>query len=120
MKQEFIDFLNALMEAAPEVVEKLMTDNVRAYIEAMMESKPEKPILTENGKLILKYLQEHSAAAGVTLFKAKDVADQLYVSSRKVSGAMRKLVADGFVDKVADTPTLYTITEKGKEIQIEE
>ena len=50
MKKEFIEFLNALIAAAPDVAEKLMTDNVKAYIEALKETKTEKPEITENGK----------------------------------------------------------------------
>ena len=96
MKQEFIDFLNALMEAAPDVVEEKMNDNVKAYIDALIDKKGEKPALTDNGKIVLKYLQ--NAEPG--LYKAKDIADGLLVASRNVSGAMRKLVSDGFVEKM--------------------
>jgi len=117
MKQEFIDFLNALMEAAPEVVDKLMTDNIKIYIEALKDKKPEKPILTDNGKLILKFMQEQDST---TAYKAKDIADQLFVSSRKVSGAMRKLVTDQFVEKIGEAPVSYIITEKGKNLKIED
>lgn len=117
MKQEFIDFVKALMEAAPEVAEKMMTENVKTYLEALTSDKAvEKPALTDNGKLVLKYLQD--APSGV--YKAKDIADGMFVSSRNVSGAMRKLVTDGFVEKVGESPALYTLTEKGKNFKIEE
>ena len=111
-----MDFLNALMEAAPDVAEELMTENVKAYIEALTDKKNEKPILTDNGKLVLKYLQ--NAEPGI--YKAKDIADGLFVSSRNVSGAMRKLVTDQFVEKVGESPVLYTLTEKGKNFIIED
>ena len=116
MKQEFIDFLNALMEAAPDVAKEKMNDNVKAYIDALTDKKGEKPALTDNGKMVLKYLQ--NAEPG--LYKAKDIADGLFVASRNVSGAMRKLVADGFVEKMGESPVLYSITEKGKEFIIED
>ena len=116
MKQEFIDFLNALMEAAPDVVKEKMNDNVKAYIDALIDKKGEKPALTDNGKMVLKYLQ--NAERG--LYKAKDIAEGLFVASRNVSGAMRKLVADGFVEKMGESPVLYSITEKGKEFIIED
>ena len=46
MKQEFIEFLNALIAAAPEVAEKMMTDNVKNYIEALTSNtEVEKPVL---------------------------------------------------------------------------
>ena len=116
MKQEFIDFLNALIAAAPEVAEEKMTENVKAYIDALTDKKAEKPALTDNGKMVLKYLQ--NAEPG--LYKAKDIADGLFVASRNVSGAMRKLVADQFVEKMGESPVLYSITEKGKEFIIED
>ena len=116
MKQEFIDFLNALIAAAPEVAKEKMTDNVKAYIDALTDKKAEKPLLTDNGKLVLKYLQ--GVEPGI--YKAKDIADGLFVSSRNVSGAMRKLVTDGFVEKVGEQPALYILTEKGKNFVIEE
>ena len=49
---------------------------------------------------------------------AKDIAEGLFVSSRTVSGAMRKLVTDGYVEKVGQEPVVYAITEKGKNIEI--
>ena len=112
MKQEFIDFLNELMKAAPHVE---MTPNVKAYIDALMEKGEEKPVLTDNGKLILRYMQENSDK---TLFKAREIAEGLFISSRTVSGAMRKLVTDGYVEKVATDPVIYSITEQGKTVEI--
>lgn len=116
MKQEFINFLNELMKAAPEVTEKLMTDNIKNYINALMEQKVDKPLLTDNGKLILSWLQK----ADNGIYTAKTIAEGLFVSSRNVSGSIRKLVTDGFVEKVGESPALYSITEKGKNFKIEE
>ena len=114
MKQEFIDFLNELMKAAPNVK---MTPNVKAYIDALMEKGEEKPMLTDNGKQILRYMQENSDK---TLFKAREIAEGLFISSRGVSGALRKLVNDGFADKMGESPVLYSLNEKGKNFIIEE
>ena len=66
--------------------------------------------------IILKYLQTTDSS----MLKARDIAEGLFVSSRTVSGAMRKLVTDGFVEKVGESPVLYTLTEKGKEFKIED
>lgn len=110
MNKDFNNFLNALMEAAPEVVEAKMTDSIKAYIEALNEEKV-KPIMTERGAEILKFLQEHSETEA---WKSKDIAEQMGLNSRSVSGGIRKLVTDGFVDKVGSEPCIYIITEKGK------
>ena len=117
MKQEFIEFLNALMAAAPNVVSEKMTPNIQAYIEALQDKKEEKPVLTDNGKLILSYLQQHPDKI---MLKARDIAEDLFISSRGVSGALRKLVNDGFVEKMGESPVIYSITEKGKNYIIED
>ena len=116
MKQEFLNFLDELMKSSPHVVDNLMTDTIAAYIEMLREEKKnEKPELTENGKLILKFLQEHPETR---IWKAKDIAEQIGISSRGASGAMRKLVNDGFCEKLGQDPVIYSLTEKGKNYNI--
>lgn len=116
MKQEFIDFLNALMNAAPDVVQEKMTPNVKAYLESILDTKNDKPILTDNGKQVLLYMREH---LDIPTFKAKDIAEGLFVNSRGVSGSLRKLVTDGFVEKMGESPVIYSLTEKGKNFVID-
>ena len=114
MKQEFIDFVNKLMEANPQIT---MSENVKTYWEALSKDEiKQKPDLTDNGKLILKHLQ----GAEVKPYKSKEIAEDLFVSARTVSGSIRKLATDGFVEKVGKDPALYIITEKGKAYIIEE
>jgi predicted transcriptional regulator len=115
MKQEFMNFLNALIEAAPEVANEKMTDNVKAYIETITSSKNDKPEITDNGKVILDYMQK----SNVPMFKARDIAEGLFMSSRSVSGSLRKMVNDGFCEKVGTDPVVYTLTEKGKNYKID-
>ena len=83
----------------------------------MQNTVKEKPELTDNGKLILKYMQDHPETI---TWKAKDVAEGLFISSRTVSGSMRKLVTDSFAEKVSEQPVIYTLTEKGKNYKIED
>ena len=115
MKQEFIEFLNALMAAAPEVAENMMTDNVKAYIDALMDTKNDKPAVTDGGKVILDWMQK----SDVPMLKARDIAEGLFISSRAVSGSLRKLVNDGFCEKVGQDPVVYALTEKGKNFKID-
>ena len=117
MKQEFIDFLNALMEAAPDVANKMMTPSVQAYIDSLSDTKSDKPVLTDNGKQILLYMQEHQ---DTPMFKAREIAEGLFVSPRGVSGSLRKLVNDGFAEKMGENPVIYALTEKGKNFVIED
>lgn len=113
-KQEFVDFIEKLMAAAPNVE---MSENVKTYFEIFKGSESNKPAFTENGKLVLKFLQEH---VDKDMWKAKEIGEELFVSSRTVAGSMRKLVSDGYVEKIGQDPVVYSITEKGKKVVFEE
>ena len=110
MKREFINFVDALIAAAPEKANELMSEKAKTYFEIFKEVSPEKAMMTDNGKKILKYLQDNPAP----MYKAREVAEGLTTSSRSVSGGMRKLVSDGYVNKISEDPVIYAITEKGK------
>ena len=113
-KSEFIEYVKKLIELTNEE----MTSEALAYWEALQIEKEEnKPMFTDNGKLIMKYLQ--TLPEDTAPLKAKDIADEMFLSSRTVSGAMRKLTMDGFVEKVGKDPTLYILTDKGRNIDME-
>ena len=74
---------------------------------------------TENGKLVLSYMQSNKDTYN-NLFKAKDIGEGLGISSRTASGAARKLVTDGYIEKVGKDPVVYSLTQKGIETNFEE
>ena len=116
-KLKFIEFVekNLMSKINMNDVEP----DVIAYWEALKGTPDtEKPMFTDNGKLVMEYLK--GLPEGSPALKSREIAEALFVSSRTVSGAMRKLVTDGFVEKVGQDPVLYTLTNKGKEINIEE
>ena len=78
-----------------------------------------KPAFTPNGALVLNYMKDNKDTYN-NLFKAKDIGEGLSISSRTASGAMRKLVNDGYVEKVGESPTVYSLTQKGIEVKVEE
>ena len=113
-KEEFINYIEMLMSG--ESIE--MSDNVKVYWEAFKgEKSDDKPTFTDNGKLIMEYLQ--SLPSDSPMLKAKDIAEGMFISSRAVSGAMRKLVTDGFVEKVGQDPVMYTLTDEGRKVTVE-
>lgn len=75
-----------------------------------------KPAFTEKGIVILKYLKSNPEA----VLPAKKIAEELDMSSRTVSGVMKKLVNDGYVEKFEGEPKTYCITNKGIEVEFEE
>lgn len=114
-KSKFIEFVNDRLLC--DVDMSVIDPEVAAYWEALCGGDDsEKPMFTDNGKLILDFLQKHQ---GTEMWKAKDIAEELFVSSRTVSGAARKLVSDGYLEKVGKDPVLYSITEKGKNIVLD-
>lgn len=115
-KREFVDYVEKLLNYVESMDAPKMSENAQRYWEAFKQyEEVEKPLFTENGKLILQYMKDN---LDTNLWKSKDIAEGLFISSRTVSGAIRKLVSDGFVDKVSQDPVIYTLTEKGKEIII--
>ena len=76
----------------------------------------DKPPVTESGLAILEYLQSCDSS---TYLKAKDIAEGMNWTSRKVSGSIRKLTLDGFVDKNGKDPVIYALSDKGKEFDVE-
>lgn len=118
-KEKFIELVETGFKAISIDINDPDTADAMAYWEAFKGKKEiEKPEFTDNGKLILKYLQNH--ATDIPMAKAKDIGEGLFVSSRVVSGAIRKLVTDGYVEKIGQDPTVYAITEKGKEVKFED
>ncbi len=114
MKTEFLNFINELIEHDKEFANSIITDEIKDYLEILKNEKPEHTEITDNGKIILKYMQDNNVRMG----KAKDIAEGLGISSRAVSGSLRKLVVDGFVEKISVNPVVYSISEKGKNYKI--
>ena len=109
-KQEFIEYVKERVDWTDA------SENVKIYWEAFIsKEEKEKPMFTDNGKLILQFLRDNP---DTTTWKARDIAEGLFIASRTVSGAIRKLCTDGFVEKVSQDPVIYTITELGKTVEI--
>ena len=89
MKKEFLEFLDNLMAAAPNETAKFMNDDAKTYIEALRASsaeEKEKPEITDNGKLVLGYMQ----TSGITGLTSKRISENILVSSR-MKNSIKKL-----------------------------
>ena len=111
LKQNFISYVESNFSTNP------MPEDLTEYWEKFKGGSGggDKPQFTENGKKILAFLQQNQ---GTKTWKSKDIAEGMFIASRTVSGAIRKLVTDGYVEKVGQDPVIYSITEKGIETQI--
>ena len=114
-KQKFIEAVQSALFDVCDPAE--MDQDVLEYWEAFKgKDEADKPMFTDNGKLNLKYMQDH--ISDMPMGKAKDIGEGLFISSRAVSGAIRKLVTDGYVEKIGQDPVVYALTEKGKTVEI--
>lgn len=74
--------------------------------------------MTENGTKLLSWMQENEVSM-CNLFTSKEAAEALFTSGRSIAGSMRKLVNDGYVEKIGKDPVRYSLTEKGKTYQFD-
>lgn len=119
-KEKFINMIQQEIFDRPDIwIEQYSEDwedilNFWSILKNIEEK--EKPLFTDNGKLILNYLKNNDTSKS---WKAKDIAEGLSISSRTVSGSLRKLANDGFVEKIGKDPVIYVLTNKGKNIIID-
>jgi predicted HTH transcriptional regulator len=74
--------------------------------------------MTENGAKLLSWMQENKEKMS-NIFTSKEIAEALFTSGRSIAGSMRKLIKDGYVEKIGKDPVQYSLTEAGKSYQFE-
>ena len=119
-KQKFINFVEGLI--AKIDIDTLDADSKEAieYFNILKSAEGDEiHKFTENGKLVLTYIQQNYETNN-NMFKAKDIGEGLNITSRTASGAMRKLVTDGYLEKIASNPVIYSLTDLGKTISVDE
>ena len=111
----FIKKIDELLNDCPDFFGQTEeAEKALAYFNSMKLEVPKKSVeITENGAKILKFMQENWEKRN-NIFKASEIAEGLFTSGKSVSGSMRKLVADGYTEKLGKDPVVYAITEKGK------
>ena len=111
-KEKFIEMVEALLKETPETT---IDAEAIEYFESLKKiNETEKPKFTAFGLKILQFMQDNKTTFN-NMFKAKDIGEGLFISSRSVSGVIRKLVADKYVEKIGTEPIVYSLTKKGEE-----
>ena len=116
--KEIQEIINDLHEGT-KIEDYLSSDALDFWNGLNTSGDTDRPAFTENGKLVLGYMQINKNTYN-NLFKAKDIGEGLGISSRTASGAARKLVTDGYIEKVGKDPVVYSLTQKGIEATFEE
>ena len=73
---------------------------------------------TESGKKILICMQQNEDKYKV--FNSKQLGELLFMPPRSVSGAMKKLLNEGYCRKQATNPVTYELTTLGSETQLDD
>lgn len=74
--------------------------------------------ITENGLKILTIMQENYEKYN-NVFTSKNIGEFLFMSPRSVSGSMKKLITDGYIEKIGSNPVSYGLTSLGKDYQFD-
>ena len=116
-KETFIKVINYIFEEDTLHLDELYTEEEwKAALDFFKEFKEGKvknsKEMTENGRKSLIWMQENLESMNNT-FTSKEIAEGLFTSGRSVSGSMRKLVNDGYVEKIGTNPVQYALTKKG-------
>lgn len=106
-KTQFIQFIEEKISSFEEAPKE-----VQEFWEAFKTGKSVGG-MTEIGQKIIAYMQENQEQESNS-FKAKTIAEGLFMSSRSVSSSMRKLITDGYVTKIAGNPVIYSLSDLGK------
>ena len=115
-------------EAFIKIIQTEIFDNSTIYIENYSKGEWNKALeffeelkndktksskeMTENGQKSLIWMQENLESMN-NVFTSKEIAEGLFTSGRSISGSTRKLVNDGYVEKIGTNPVQYALTEKG-------
>ena len=121
-KELFVMMVEAFLEkgTVEGILSTSQLEEAIAYFNAFkstQDKKADKPQFTDNGKLILKAMIENNEERA-NMFSAKQIAEYAFITSRQVSGAIRKLVTDGYCEKVGQDPIIYSLTDLGKQIDV--
>lgn len=89
-------------------------NNALEFFEELKNNKVKNSnTVTENGAKLLAWMQENQEKMS-NIFTSKEAAEALFTSGRSIAGSMRKLIADGYVEKTGKDPVKYSLTDAGK------
>lgn len=117
-RDAFIQVIETVL-SKPEVIDSFSQEIWTSAIDFWKEFLNNKPresgiSITENGVKILTWMCTNKENLS-NVFTSREIAEGLFTSGRSVSGAMRKLTSDGYVQKVGQNPVQYSLTEQGKQ-----
>ena len=117
-KEAFLDYIGRTIEEFDKNLTKTMYgDQVRRYWNVLLNGEETGKKITENGQKILIFMQENEEVMN-NIFTSKEIAEALFVSGRSISGSMRKLFGDGYINKEGNNPVKYSLTDLGRNLSL--
>lgn len=111
-REQFIQEIQKQLEVNPYFLSEAAT----AYFEELSKGKASIGGMTEAGEKVLRYMLENEKTYS-NVFSAKVIGEGLFIHARSVTGAMRKLITDGYVEKVGQNPVSYSLTDTARSWQ---
>lgn len=109
-KECFIEKMDKLFEDCADLFgQDEAAEKAMSFYESLKSGKTVGG-MTEKGQMFLTFMQENKEQFD-NRFKAADIAEGVGVAAKSVAGSMRKLVADGYVKKTGDKPSIYSLVE---------
>ena len=117
-KESFLDYVGRIIEEFDkDITQTAHGEQVRRYWKALLDGEETDKKVTENGQKILIFMQENEEAMN-NIFTSKEIAEALFVSGRSISGSMRKLFGDGYINKEGNNPVKYSLTDLGRNLSL--
>ena len=115
-KEKFINCIQTEIFDNPDIYSENWEadwDDICSFWEDYKKCTTPPKDMTENGLKVLTWMQEHIEEMS-NVFTAKEIGEGLFTSGRSISGSMKKLVNDGYVEKIGKNPVQYSLTETGR------
>ena len=109
-REQFINEITTLLEH----YQISLSPEANTYWAELQGGKASVGGVTEHGRAILEWLCDPARANN--FYSAKEIGEGLFTSSRVISGAARKLITDGYLEKEGKNPVTYKLTDDGRTI----
>lgn len=117
-RESFLDYVGRIIEEFDKDITKTTHgEQVRRYWKVLLDGEETDKKVTENGQKILIFMQENEEVMN-NIFTSKEIAEALFVSGRSISGSMRKLFGDGYINKEGNNPVKYSLTDLGRNLSL--
>lgn len=110
--EHFLSEIQKILTDKNENIAGVLSPEAYSYWVELQNSKTSTGF-TETGEKILRYMLETEQKYSNS-FCAKTISEGLFIPTRSVTGSMRKLVNEGYVEKIAEKPVAYAVTEKAR------